>query len=72
MWFASFVPNVRDGMLVYRLLFTRLCLGVGIRADRRGSVSGSDCILVTGDVGWGREYIGYSLGNVRVGRVGPY
>ena len=51
--FTSFVPNVRVGMLVYRLLFTWLCLGVGARAGRRGYVGGVECITVPGDVGWG-------------------
>ena len=51
MWYVRFVPYVHVGMLVSRLLFTRLCLKVGVWAGHRGSLGGADCITIPGDVG---------------------
>ena len=53
LWYSNFVPSVRVGVLVYSLLFTWLCLGVGAGAARRGSVGRADGHTAPGSARWG-------------------
>ena len=53
LWYSSFLPSVRVGVLVYSLLFKWLCLGVGVGAGHRGSVGGADGVTAPGDARWG-------------------